>query len=456
MGPFDEFKAVKIAYIAAGAGGMYCGSCLRDNTLAVALNALGHSTVLVPTYTPLRTDEENASLPRVFYGGIGVYLAEKFPFLRRRMPLVDRFLALPGLLHIVSFFAGSTEARSLGDLTVSVLRGEDGHQKKSLDELVEYLEKELHPDVVHLSNSLLSGLAAALRRRLRVPVVCTFQGEDLFLDGLPPVHREEALGLIRRAAEEIAAFTAVSRFAGDRMAALIGLPAARVKVIPPGLRLEGFPPPAEGRPRDPRPPFTVGYLARIAPEKGLSILGEAFRIFRAAVDRETGAPGTGATAPPPILRAAGYIGLSGRRYLAGIERQMEAWGLARSFIYEGEMDRAEKIRFLMGADVLSVPTPYPESMGLFAFEALACGVPLVLPRSGSFPEIIEATGGGILVPPNDPAALAEGLLEVWRDSEKARSLGRRGAEVVHGRFHAAAMAQATADLYTQLCSAPSR
>ncbi len=446
---------MKIAYIAAGAGGMYCGSCLRDNTLAVALNALGHSTVLVPTYTPLRTDEENASLPRVFYGGIGVYLAEKFSFLRRRMPLVDRFLAQPGLLQIVSFFAGSTEARSLGDLTVSVLRGEDGHQKKSLDELVEYLETELRPDVVHLSNSLLSGLAAPLRRRLRVPVVCTFQGEDLFLDGLPPSHREEAVGLIRRAAEEIAAFTAVSRFAGERMAALIGLSTGRVSVIPPGLRLQGFPPPVE-RSRDPRRPFTIGYLARIAPEKGLSILGEAFRIFRAAADRDARVLGAAGGAPAPILRAAGYIGLSGRRYLAAIERQMEAWGLARSFIYEGELDRAEKIRFLSVADVLSVPSPYPESMGLFAFEALACGVPLVLPRSGSFPEIIDATGGGILVAPNDPAALAEGLLQVWRDRDSARALGRRGAEAVHGRFHAAAMAQATADLYTQVLSTSSR
>ena len=70
---------MRIAYITAGAAGMYCGSCLHDNTLAAALLELGEDVVLVPTYTPLRTDEPDVSIDRVFFGGINVYLQEKVP-----------------------------------------------------------------------------------------------------------------------------------------------------------------------------------------------------------------------------------------------------------------------------------------------------------------------------------------------------------------------------------------
>ncbi|MCB0293491.1 MAG: glycosyltransferase family 1 protein, partial [Calditrichaeota bacterium] len=67
-------RKLKIAYIAAGAAGMYCGSCARDNALATALIRKGHEVALIPTYTPLRTDEPGASIDRVFFNGINVYL----------------------------------------------------------------------------------------------------------------------------------------------------------------------------------------------------------------------------------------------------------------------------------------------------------------------------------------------------------------------------------------------
>lgn len=66
-----------IAIITAGGAGMFCGSCMLDNTLARALQAAGTEVTLIPTYTPTRTDEENASLSRVFFGGINVYLDSK-------------------------------------------------------------------------------------------------------------------------------------------------------------------------------------------------------------------------------------------------------------------------------------------------------------------------------------------------------------------------------------------
>src|ERR1043165_1330623 len=95
---------MKIIYLAAGAGGMYCGSCLHDNTLAAALLALGEDVLLVPTYTPLRTDEPNVSIDRVFFGGINVYLQEKSSLFRHTPWWMDRWLDHPALLEQRHFF----------------------------------------------------------------------------------------------------------------------------------------------------------------------------------------------------------------------------------------------------------------------------------------------------------------------------------------------------------------
>src|SRR5438270_11221346 len=93
---------MKIAYLSAGAAGRYCGTCLHDNTLAAALGKLGVETLLVPTYTPLRTDEESVSLPRVFFGGVNVYLQQKSAVFRHTPWFFDSLLDSPGLLDWLS------------------------------------------------------------------------------------------------------------------------------------------------------------------------------------------------------------------------------------------------------------------------------------------------------------------------------------------------------------------
>ena len=80
---------MKIAYIAAGAAGMYCGTCIHDNTLVAIIQKKGHDIALIPTYTPLRTDEENVSLNRVFYGGVNVYLQQKLALFAYSAALPD-------------------------------------------------------------------------------------------------------------------------------------------------------------------------------------------------------------------------------------------------------------------------------------------------------------------------------------------------------------------------------
>jgi len=427
---------MRIAYIAAGAAGMYCGSCLHDNTLAAALLELGEDVVLVPTYTPLRTDEVNVSIRRIFFGGINVYLQQKVAFFRRTPWWMDRLLDHPALLERATRGAGSVDPKQLGDMTVSMLRGEAGNQRKELEKLVHWLLTEVKPDIVHLSNSMQLGLARVLRARCGPPVVCQLSGEDLFLEKLPPPHYDQARALLRERAADADAFVAVNRYYADFMADYVAVDRARVHVIPHGLKLDGHGRRLEKRRDEPR---AIGFLARICEDKGLHLLVEACERLAQRADVH-----------PFVLRAAGYLGESDKPYLAAIIDKTAAGKLAGRFQYVGELNRAEKIAFLQSLDVFSVPTVYRESKGLPALEAMANAVPVVLPDHGSFSEMIADTGGGLLHRPHDPADLAEKLAELLRDPLRAAQLGLAGKQAIHDRYHAAGMAKQTVALYRQL------
>ncbi|HVT28699.1 MAG TPA: glycosyltransferase family 4 protein, partial [Lacipirellulaceae bacterium] len=328
---------MRIAYITAGAAGMYCGSCLHDNTLAAALLALGEDIVLVPTYTSLRTDEPNVSIPRVFCGGINVYLQENMPLFRHTPWWMDRLFDHPALLERLSRRAGSVDPMQLGDLTVSMLRGEAGHQRKEFEKLVQWLVKEIKPDIVHLSNSMQIGMVRMLRERGGPPVVCQLSGEDLFLEKLPPPHYDHARKLLRERAEEVDAFVAMSRYYADFMAEYLAVERARVHVVPHGLNLVGHGQRRQKRPDEPR---VVGFLARICEDKGLHLLVEACERLAQLLD-----------VPHFELHAAGYLGDRDRPYLEQLQSRAAAGPLAGRFTYLGEIDRARKIAFLQSLDV---------------------------------------------------------------------------------------------------------
>jgi glycosyltransferase involved in cell wall biosynthesis len=444
---------MRIAYIAAGAAGMYCGSCLHDNTLAAALLELGEEVLLVPTYTPLRTDEANVSIDRVFFGGINVYLQQKSAVFRHTPWWLDRVLDHPGLLNLATRGAGSVDPRQLGDMTVSMLRGETGNQRKELEKLVHWLITDAKPDIVHLSNSMQLGMARLLRERCGPPVVCQLSGEDLFLEKLAPPHYDEARSLLRERAADADAFVAINRYYADFMAEYLAVDRARIHVIPHGLRLAGHakpqPPAPPGvsnstpttRDRDATQPRTIGFLARICEDKGLHVLVEACEMLSKRDD-----------VPPFVLHAAGYLGANDRPYLEQLESRAAAGRLAGRFRYFGELDRDQKIKFLQSLDVLSTPTMYRESKGIPALEAMANAVPVVLPDHGSFTEMIADTGGGLLHRPHDPADLAAKVAELLRDPARAAELGCAGQQAIYDRYHAESMARQTLALYQRLAT----
>lgn len=426
---------MRIAYITAGAAGMYCGSCMHDNTLVAALIAQGHDALLIPTYTPIRTDEPDVSQKRVFFGGINVYLQQKLSLFRHTPWLFDRPLDTPGLLRWVSRFAVQIEADKLGELTLSMLKGEHGHQSKEVAKLVHWLHNEIRPEIVCLTNVLLSGMVPEIKRTLSVPVLGTLQGDDIFLEGLPESYRKQALDLIRERGREIDGFISTSAYYADFMAEYLGLPRARMHVVHPGLNLKGHGTP---RPSANDRPFTIGYFARICPEKGLHHLVEAFHLLKQS-------PGASSCR----LRVSGWLGSNQQNYFNELKQRLKQWQLSEHFEHVESPDHDSKVRFLQGLDVLSVPTMYREPKGLYVLEALANGVPVVQPRHGSFPELIEATGGGLLVEPNDPEALARGLLHLMEDQAHREEMGRKGKEIVHQRFHADRMARETIEVFRQ-------
>lgn len=422
---------MKIACITAGAGRMYCGSCLRDNALAGALLAAGQDVLLIPTYTPTRTDDTNVSMPRVFLGGINVYLQQRFGFFRNSPDFLDRLWDFKPLLRLVTRLGVSVDPADLGNMTVSMLRGTEGFFKKEILKLVRFL-KEISPEVINLPNSMLLSLAPAIKSAMKVPVCCTLQGEDLFLGSLREPFRSESLKLIREHAACVDAFIAVSHFGADSMAGFLGIERDRIRVVPLGINFDGFEP-GEARGAE---PFTIGYMARIAPEKGLHFLCDAYRLLIAR-----GAPS------PGRLWAAGYLAPEHKSYLSGIRKNMDDWGLSGQFHYHGELDRRDKLDFLKSLNVLSVPEIYDDPKGLFLLEAMACGIPVVQPRRGAFSEIVETTGGGLLVEPDKPEALAEGLMELWQNPERRKALGAQGSRTVREHYSAARMADAAMAIY---------
>ncbi len=426
---------MKLLAITAGAANMYCGSCLRDNALAAELIAQGHDVTLLPLYTPTLTDEPNVSTKRVFFGGISVYLEQHLAAFRFTPAWLDRLWDSRTVLQAASRRSISVSPRHLGELTISMLRGENGEQRKEFHKLVSWLRSEPPPDVVSLPNSLLIALARPIKEALGRPVFCTLQGEDLFLEGLGDPWRTQALDLIRSQVDSVDGFVAVSDYYAGFMSRYLGIPESKMRVVPLGINLQGYDTGFRFRTNC----FTVGYFARVLPEKGLHVLAEAYRKLRRETDF------SGAT-----LEAAGYLAPDYRGYLRGVEQEMKKAGLGGEFRYRGVLDRAHKIDFLRSLSVLSVPGSYAEPKGIFLLEAMANEVPVVQPRHGAFPEIIEKTGGGILVEPNSVESLAEGIYSLWRDQARADELGRRGAEGVREHYSAARMARRAVEVYGEM------
>jgi len=424
---------VTIVQITPGAGAMYCGNCFRDNALVTALRRMGHDVTMVPLYLPLTLDEEDQSADTpVFFSGINVYLEQKSALFRRMPGFLHRLLASRMLLRWAAGRAASTRATEVGDMLLSMLRGEEGRQARELDELIAWLKHHNHPEIVCLSNALLVGMTRRLKSQLATKVVCHLGGEDAFLDALPDTHREAAWQLLTKRCAEVDLFIAPSRYFGELMTRRLNLKAGQVRVLYNGINLDGV------EIRNPKPETrsnvapVLGYFARMCKDKGLDTLVEAYIHLKHR-----------GKVPRLKLHVGGSHGPTDEPFVKGLRRRLAEAGYIGEVGFFPNLSRAEKQDFLGALSVFSVPASYGEAFGLYLLEAMAAGVPVVQPRAAAFPEIIEATGGGTLCEPGNPKALAEVIEQLLLDPQRSRKLGETGRNAVFEKFNARAAAEET-------------
>lgn len=427
---------MKILYILPGSGGeFYCENCIRDVALVKALRLKGHDVVMVPLYLPLFTDDPFiAKDTPTFFGGVNAYLQQKIPLFRHTPRWVDRLFDAPWLIAFAATRAGTTRAKGLGDMTISMLRGPDGHQAKELNRLLSWLDHEPHPDVIHITNLLLLGLARPLKQKLQAPVVCTTMDEDVWLDAMTDGSRATCWELLRRESRQVDGFVTVSRYYADLMQDRLALQNGAINVIPIGIDAGGYSTTRTAT------TATLGYLARTCESLGLGMLIDAFielkrdeRLLRDLRLRVMG----------------GYTG-DDAKFIRQQKEKLTVRGMIHDVEFLSELDRESRMRFFESLTVLSVPIPEGEAFGTFIIESLAAGVPVVQPRVGGFTEVVEETGGGVLYDPEEPGALKQALYDLLTDEERAHALGSRGRGCVVRDFTIARMVDQTIALYERV------
>jgi glycosyltransferase involved in cell wall biosynthesis len=417
---------MNIVLLTPGTGSYHCGVCMRDNALAKELHRQGHNAVMLPMYLPLTLDEDAASPETpIFFGGVSTYLREKFPFLRRMPRWLDRLLSHRSLLRLLAGKAAAkTGGPDVAEMTLSMLRGEEGNQASEIDELICWLREDGKPEVIWLSTALQAGLARRIKAELGVPVIGFLQGEDAFIDGLGAPWSARVWSLLAERMRDADRWVAPSRYFSELMAQRLGWSDAereqRIQVVPNGISLAGY----RQESTAPASPPIIGYLARFIPGKGLGLLVEAF----IALKKRGRIPGV-------RLRCIGSMTEGDARYVETLQARLATARYAQDVEWRPNVSREDKIALLESLTVFSVPATYGEAFGLYVIEALAAGVPVVLPRTAAFPEIVEATGGGRLFNVGlDEAENAEHLADTLESllavPTEARALGECGRSAV--------------------------
>ena len=417
---------------------MYCGSCLRDNALAAGLTQLGWDVTLLPLYTPIRVDEEDRSVDKVFFGGINVYLQQKIPLFRHLPAFLDRWLDNPRLIRRVASGALSVSAKELGSMTLSMVKGEDGFQRKEVARLVQWLRDVAKPDLICLTNLLVGGSIPALKRELGIPVLVTLQGDDVFLDELIEPWKTLVLTEMRRLAQEADGFVTFSGFYRHHMSGILGVPEEKFHLTPLGVTVSEFDAVYEAR-KARAPGKVIGYFARLAPEKGFDIAVGAFIELAPRF-------------PELRFHAGGWLAEKDRAFYEVQIERLAAAGLSDRFRHVAAPDGASKMAFLEEIDVFTVPARFIEPKGLYLLEAMACGLPVVVPERGAFPEMIASGGGGLLCRPDDAGDLAAKLADLLDHPDKATSLGQEGRDWVERCNSREAMAGATGEVFKRVLS----
>jgi len=428
---------MNIIQIIPGSGGsFYCGNCLRDSKYVDALRKQGHQVVKIPMYLPLFSDEHDITDIPIFYGAISTYLKQVYPIFRKMPDWFEKLLDSKPMMKMAASMAGSTRAKGLEDMTISMLLGEQGEQKEELDKMVNWIAEHCKPDIIHISNALLLGLAKRLKEKTGVPMLCSLQDEDVWVDAMQPKFQKKIWDLMHERAEDVDALVAVSNFFAETMKKRMNLRDEKVHTFYLGVDADDYNfIPVKEKPRN------IGYISRMCHENGFDIVVDAFIELKKKPGFED----------VKLIATGGSTG-DDAKYIKEQKRKIRENNLDDSFEIIDEFEGDTRHNFFKKVMLVSVPVRIGEAFGMYLLESMASGVPVVQPALGAFPEIVELSGGGITYMPNSPEKLCETWADLLSNPEKLEKLSNDGYEGTKKKFNIHNHAAEIIGLYESLRS----
>jgi len=426
---------MQVIHIIPGSGGsFYCGNCLRDSTIVGSLRKTGNEVLKVPMYLPLFSDEHDLGDTPVFYGAISLYLRQNYAFFRNAPGWLDKVLNSGPMLKLAAHMAGSTRSHGLEDMTISMLLGEEGQQSKELDHLVDWIAEHCQPDVIHLSNALLLGLARRMKEKLDVIIACSLQDEDTWVNAMDDRFKGKTWALMRERGRDVDAFFGVSDYYSNKMQVQLNIPQHKLFSLHIGVNPDDY----EYINTAEKPP-NIGFISRMFEDNGLGILVDAFILLKEKPGME----------PVKLVISGGYTG-DDKPFIKSIQNKIKKAGLWDQVDFHDDFEGEGRREFFRKVSVISVPVLLGEAFGLYLLEAMASGIPVVQPNLGAFSEIISISQGGVVYDPNSPEILARNLENLLDNPEKLHKLSKDGRAGVEKHFNMNIQAAKMVDIYQQV------
>jgi glycosyltransferase involved in cell wall biosynthesis len=430
---------MKIVYLITGSGGsFYCGNCYRDMIYLRAIRKVkGIEATAIPLYLPPdETNTESGLDENVFFGAISMYLREKVPFLRNMPAFLDKMFDSRPMLKMAASRAGTTRTEGLEEMTLSMIKGENAFPEKELKRLIEYLTKDGKPDIIHLSNALIIGLARQLKKRMKVKIVCSLLNEDDWLDEMVEPYQSKAWKMIAQEAANVDAFITPSNYYKDLFISKTGVPDKNFHIIPLAVDATDLLDIKSGNHYP-----AIGYFCRINSQNGFDKLVDAFIELK-----------EGNSLPGLSLHISGGFTGDDKPFIAEQIKKIKSLGLKSSIKLYSEFQGNSKQEFFSNIDIMSVPVRKYDGYGLYILEANTAGVPVIQPATGAFPEIIEKTEGGITYSPDTASELASNLLKLLKDDTLRKQLGEKGRKNVNKELSLDKMSAGLSEVYNRVLS----
>ncbi|WP_372751434.1 glycosyltransferase family 4 protein [Labilibaculum sp.] len=429
---------MNILQIIPGSGGsFYCGNCLRDDKFHLAMKKQGHEVTKIPMYLPLFSDEHDLNDMPVFYGAISIYLKQLYPIFRKAPAWLDSLLNSRPMLKLAANMAGSTNAKGLEEMTISMLMGEEGKQKEELNRMVSWMAEYLKPDVIHLSNALLLGLAPKLKEKFpKTSLICSLQDEDVWVDAMKNSFRDKIWNLMSTKSKYVDGFIGVSDFYSKVSIQKMNLQKEKVftnylGVDPNEYKLT----PVNEKARN------IGYISRMCEANGFDIIVDAF--IELKKDDEL--------RDVKLILTGGYTG-NDKSILKQMRKKLKRANLMDQVEFHVDFDGDGRHEFFSKVKMISVPVKNGEAFGLYLLESMASGVPVVQPKLGAFPEIVEKTKGGVIYEKNTPKELAKALKKLLLNNEKLQKLSENARSGVESKFNIYTQANHLIEIYRKFVS----